>query len=321
MRRLTKPRLASAALLLALAACRGGGNASQEPQPFAGARADAPVVVPQRESGEPPRAADVSPSDASPAQLAPTESVSPEPAPVPPAPSATPAEGSTEPQKDPARAAPATPAPERAPGAHAPHNRDAKGEQDVARYIERLESAERERDLKVDVVLARMELPSDAVIGDLGCGPGIFALAFANACPEGIVYASDIEPAQLDRVRTKADERGLRNVIPVLASAHDPHFPLAQLDYVFIADTYHHLEDRVAYMRRLKDVLKPGGKIVLLEYKPGTLPVGPPADHKLPAGVMNQELEQAGYVLIDRFATHAWHDFEIWRRVHAWERR
>jgi SAM-dependent methyltransferase len=199
-------------------------------------------------------------------------------------------------------------------------NRDPHGEPDVAKYIDRLQSPERLEDLQVDRVLSILAPPSDATIGDLGCGPGIFVLAFANAAPRGIVYASDIEPAQLDRVREHVRVTGLRNVVPVLASSDDPHFPPNRLDIVFVADTYHHLENRVEYMRRLTSVLKPGGRLVVLDYKSGPLPVGPPPDHKLAAGVRESELTEAGYVRVDRHETHPYHDFEVWRVVQPWEK-
>lgn len=189
----------------------------------------------------------------------------------------------------------------------------------TSRSTSRCSRARSEKELRVDVVISKLQLPRTAVVGDLGCGPGIFTMAFAAACPEGVVYASDIEPAQIDRVREKVEQRGLRNVVPVLAGLQDPHFPLASLDVVFVADTYHHLEDRIAYFKRIKDVLKPDGRLVVLDYKPGKLPVGPAPKHKLPEGLMDKELERAGYVLIDRFNTHAFHDFEVWRPRRTWE--
>ncbi len=200
-------------------------------------------------------------------------------------------------------------------------NRDPHGEPDVAKYIAKLESAERVADLQVDKVLEKLALPADAVIGDLGCGPGIFAFAFAKACPRGIVYASDIEPGQLDRVREGIAQVGVRNVVPVLASYDDPHFPPRRLDVVFIGDTYHHLQDRVAYMQRLKSALTANGRLVVFEYKPGTLPVGPPAEHKLPAGVLARELDAAGYAEVQRFDTHAYHDFIVYRALSPNEAR
>ena len=221
----------------------------------------------------------------------------PKPAPVPaPAPAAAPA-----------------PAPAPAPVEAPLPNRDAHGNPDVERYIEVLRSGERIADLQIDRVVALLALPEDAVIGDLGCGPGLFAVAFAKACPDGIVYACDIEPRQIDEVREKIHEEKLSNIVPVLASADDPHFPPGRLDVVFIGDTYHHLDDRVPYMVRLKAVLKPGGRVVLLEYKPGDLPVGPPADHKLQAGVLERELAEAGYEKTESHDTHPYHDFQVWR--------
>jgi SAM-dependent methyltransferase len=210
----------------------------------------------------------------------------------------------------------ATPAPVMHPAPVAPiapPNRDKHGNPDIINYIRVLQSESRVSDLQVDLVVSKLALPRDAIVGDLGCGPGLFSVAFARACPAGVVYACDIEPAQLDQIRERIHADHLENIVPVLASADDPHFPPARLDVVFIADTYHHLDDRVAYMQRLKAVLKPGGRVVLLEYKPGQLPVGPPPEHKLQPGVLDKELGEAGYVKAESFDTHPYHDFQIWK--------
>jgi SAM-dependent methyltransferase len=208
------------------------------------------------------------------------------------------------------------------PPADATHkNRDKHGEPDVAKYIDVLQRKERVADLQIDVVLEKLELPVDADIGDLGCGPGLFSVAFAKQCPEGVVYASDIEPAQLDAVRARIHAEKLANIVPVLASEDDPHFPPARLDVIFIGDTYHHLDDRIAYTKKLATMLKPDGRLVILDYKPGELPVGPPPAHKLAAHVMENELAAAGWTRIATFDTHPYHDFEIWRVVHPWEKK
>jgi len=194
-----------------------------------------------------------------------------------------------------------------------PANRDKHGNPDIVNYIQVLQSESRVADLQIDLVVSKLALPRDAVVGDLGSGPGLFSVAFARACPDGVVFACDIEPAQLDRIREEIHADHLENIVPVLASADDPHFPPARLDVVFIADTYHHLDDRVAYMKRLKSVLKPGGRVVLLEYKPGKLPVGPPPEHKLQPGVLEKELGEAGYMKVESFDTHPYHDFQVWK--------
>lgn len=199
-------------------------------------------------------------------------------------------------------------------------NRDPHGDPDVARYVAKLASPERLAELKVDEVVSALHIAADAVVGDLGCGPGLFAVAFARAAPEGFVLAGDVEPGQLDALRARLALGSVTNVVPVLSSPNDAHFPPGRLDLIFVGDTYHHLSDRVEYFRRLQRALAPGGRLAVLEYKPGKLPVGPPPEHKLPAGVREKELDEAGFALVERFLSHEYHDFEVWRVVNPWER-
>ncbi len=189
-------------------------------------------------------------------------------------------------ETSPAAAAQEAPRPVAAPVAPVEPNRDRHAGSDVGAYIAHLESASRVAELRIDTVLEKLSLPIDAWLGDLGCGPGAFTIAFAKACPDGVVFASDVEPRQLDVVLKKLRANAVANVVPVLASDDDPHFPQASLDVVFVCDTYHHLENRVDYMRRLSKTLKPGGRLVILEYKPGKLEVGPPPERKLKPGEM-----------------------------------
>lgn len=212
-----------------------------------------------------------------------------------------------------------SPAPHAPPaaGAHDRHegqrdHRDRHGPPQVEGYIASLESEERRRELRVELVLETLELPRDAWVGDLGSGPGVFSVAFARAVPEGLVFAADVEPRQLDRLREHATALGLTNLVPVLASYDSPFFPAGRLDLVWIADTLHHIEGRVEYLRRLVRALEPGGRVAILELKPGPLPIGPPPDHKLAEGELERTLEEAGYRLVRRMDTHPYHDFTLW---------
>jgi len=125
----------------------------------------------------------------------------------------------------------------------------------------------------------------------------------------------DVEPRQLDALRARLLAEKVENVVPVLASYSDPYLPHGRIDWIWIVDTYHHLEDRVAYLRTLRGDLKPDGRLAILEYKPGDLPMGPPADHKVPHEQRYAELREAGFELVKRFDRHQYHDFEIWRPV------
>jgi SAM-dependent methyltransferase len=191
-------------------------------------------------------------------------------------------------------------------------HRDHQGPANLDAYIEHLLRPERVGYLQPDLVISRLDLPKSAVVADLGAGPGIFALPLGRHLEQGLVYAVDIEPRQLDALCARIDTAGIENVIPVLATAANPHLPPGRLDLVIIVDTYHHLENRIVYFRELRKTLRDGGRLVILEYKPGDLPVGPPAGHKIAPQVRESELKAAGYELAESFDTHTYHDFEIW---------
>ena len=196
-------------------------------------------------------------------------------------------------------------------GQEAP-NRDPHGPPDVQSYIQSLMSDERIADLKPDRVIAALMLPEDAIVADLGCGPGVFTVPLAQVVRKGVVYAVDVEPQQLDALRQRLIEEDLHNVVPVLASFSTPHLPPARLNLVLLVDTYHHIEDRVEYFRRLRTVLRPGGRIAIIEYKPGDPVAGPPIGAELPEGLRQEELQAAGFSLLRGFDIHEHHDFEVW---------
>ena len=190
-------------------------------------------------------------------------------------------------------------------------NRDPHGDPDTQRYVARLSQAERVAELRVDEVVARLAVAEDAVVGDLGCGPGV-SPSRSRARRGGLRPRETWSPASSTRCAPRPGpgrpQRRARAGLPA-----DPHFLPGRLDLVFVGDTYHHLRDRIAYSRRLQGVLAPGGRLAILEYKPGNLLVGPAEDHKLPPGVREAELAEAGYALVERFDTHQYHDFEVWR--------
>lgn len=192
-------------------------------------------------------------------------------------------------------------------------NRDLHGPADVERYIHMLQRPERVKELQPDLVVKKLGLADTAHVADIGAGPGVIAIPLARHLSRGVVYAVDVEPRQLDALREHILKLGLDNIVPVLASYSDPHLPPGRMDLIFIADTYHHIDDRVAYFRGLREDLKPGGRLAILEYKPGDLPVGPPASHKVPVAQRHAELAEAGFTLLTTHSTHQYHDFEIWR--------
>ena len=168
-------------------------------------------------------------------------------------------------------------------------------------------------DLVAERIVEHTALDQDAVIADLNSGSGTFTWSLARLVPRGRVLAVAPEPELLDALRAGLAERGLENIEPLLDSGDAAPFLPGGADVIFAADAYRRIEDRVAFFRGLRPSLRPGGHLVLLEYKEGALPLGPPADDKVAKSIRHAELDQAGYELVTGLATHIWHDFEFWR--------
>lgn len=147
---------------------------------------------------------------------------------------------------------------------------------------------------KPQEVLAALALRPDEVIADLGAGAGYFARRFAQHA--GKVYAIDIDEELLKRVRAGAPA----NLETILAAPDDPRLPEASLDTVFICDTLHHIANRAAYYPKLKKALKPGGRIVNIDFYKKPLPVGPPPGMKLSEEEVIAEFKAAGLRLVKK---------------------
>ena len=172
---------------------------------------------------------------------------------------------------------------------------------DVERFRALFESSERDGWQKPFEVIRALGVRPGATVADIGAGTGYFARRIARVVGErGTGFAADLEPNMVVELRTSAERDSLGNLIPVLASADDPRLPDGTADLIFICNTWHHIADRVAYARRLKRDLAPGGRVVIVDFYKRALPVGPPPPHKLTAAEVQTEFEAAGYRLAKR---------------------
>lgn len=148
---------------------------------------------------------------------------------------------------------------------------------------------------KPDEVVQALALAPDALVADLGAGTGYFAMRLARAVPKGRVYAVDLEPDMVRYLAERAKREGLGNVEAVRATPGDPKLP-APVDRVLIVDTYHHIEAREAYFRRLRDALRPGGEVAIIDFTLES-PVGPPRASRIARAQVAEEMQRAGYTL------------------------
>ncbi len=156
---------------------------------------------------------------------------------------------------------------------------------------------------KPDQILEALALQLGQNIADIGAGGGYFSLRFADAVGiKGQVHAVDTNPKFLEFIRNSAEEEGLNNIETILSTEDDSTLPRRSLDLVFMRNVYHHLRNRVEYFRELRGVLKPEGRVAIIEYKRGGLfSFRRIFGHYVPQEIIVEEMNKAGYRLKDDF--------------------
>jgi ubiquinone/menaquinone biosynthesis C-methylase UbiE len=170
---------------------------------------------------------------------------------------------------------------------------------DVQHWIAVFDDPARDAWQKPAEVVKALEIRRGMCVADLGAGTGYFSRYLSTAVGErGTVFAVDTEPNLVVHLRERAEHEQTPNVVPILASADNPRLPGGMVDLVLIVDTVHHIDDRVEYLRRLQLALKPGGRVVVIDFKKeADVPVGPPAEHRLARAQVVEEFQRAGYQL------------------------
>jgi arsenite methyltransferase len=185
---------------------------------------------------------------------------------------------------------------------------------DVEHWVKVFESPDRDQWQKPDQVVRALNLKPGETVVDLGAGTGYFTRRFAAAvAPSGRSIGLDVEPAMVDYMKHDAERGRLTNYDARVVKPNDPGLSAASVDVVFLCDAYHHIEDRPAYFRRIIPALKPGGRVVIVDFHKRPLPVGPPPAHKIAGQQTIDEFRQAGYRLVRR------HDFLPYQYVFEFE--
>ncbi|MEM6797596.1 MAG: class I SAM-dependent methyltransferase, partial [Acidobacteriota bacterium] len=131
-------------------------------------------------------------------------------------------------------------------------------------WLEREDRVESERP---DEVVKRLGLKPTDVVADIGAGSGYFSLRMARVVSEGRVLAVDIQPEMLEALDERQKALGLSNIEGVLGSVESPNLPAASVDLVLMVDAYHEFSHPIEMMRGIVESLKPGGRVVLIEYR------------------------------------------------------
>jgi SAM-dependent methyltransferase len=130
-----------------------------------------------------------------------------------------------------------------------------------------LERPKREREERTDLLLKHLSLKATDYVVDLGAGTGYFSFPIAVHLTAGKVLAVDIEPEMLRLIEQRKSDEGIENIDTILASELSPNIPNASVDVVLLVDAYHEFSHPREVMAGVVKGLKPGGRVVLVEYR------------------------------------------------------
>ena len=148
------------------------------------------------------------------------------------------------------------------------------------------------------ITLKSIGLSAGMVFVDVGCGDGFFAIPAALLVGEkGAVYAVDIEASAIERLRDKATEKGLKNVIAKVEEAEETVFCEECADIVFYSRVLHDFRDPAKVLRNAKRMLKPAGKLVDLDWKKKSTVFGPPVRIRFSEEQAASLIKAAGFMI------------------------
>lgn len=176
------------------------------------------------------------------------------------------------------------------------HKREPWDFQKVQDYVERFDAPDRDEWQKPEVVFDALALKDGDRLADFGAGTGYFTVRAAKRVGTGTVYAVDSEPEMLKYLTNRATNAGLDNITACLIEPDSLTLP-EPVDAILIVNTYHHIDNRIEYLSKVQDWLKPGGRIAVLEGKAGS-PIEPPAQFLMTAQEVAREFAEAGFEMV-----------------------
>ncbi len=150
---------------------------------------------------------------------------------------------------------------------------------------------------KPDLVLDYLGDLEGKTVADIGAGTGFFTMRLVQDAAK--VIATDIDPrfiAYLDSVKVLEVPESLQDRLETrLVKPDDPMLKAGEADVVIIVNTFMYIKDRIDYLGKLKKAIKPGGKLLIIDFKKKRTPIGPPTEIRVPLYVVESEMYEAGY--------------------------
>jgi SAM-dependent methyltransferase len=166
-------------------------------------------------------------------------------------------------------------------------------------YTDLLERPNREDVQHSPEIMKSLAFKPGERVADVGAGTGYFTFQVAEAVgPGGRVLALDIAPEMLEYLDFRVKARKATNVVLRRVASDDPQIEPGSVDTILMIDAIHYVKDRVAYARKLRAALAPGGRVAIIDYRPKPMserPWGPPPEQQFPSDQLDREMADAGF--------------------------
>jgi SAM-dependent methyltransferase len=154
-----------------------------------------------------------------------------------------------------------------------------------------LERPQRETEERPDLLIEALKIKPGESVADIGAGSGYYARRIAERVgKQGIVYAEDIQPEMLVLLTNKTAALGFQNIRPILGTITDPMLPRAAVDMVLMVDVYHEFDHPYEMIEAIRGALKPGGRIVFVEFRKEDPAVPVKPVHKMTTAQVQKEM-------------------------------
>ena len=161
--------------------------------------------------------------------------------------------------------------------------------------IDWLERKEREMEENTSLLLKNLAVKPGMVIADIGAGSGYQSALLSKMVGTGKVYAVDVEPEMIAYLNARIKQEKLSHIVPVLSTEQNVSLPEKSIDMMLLVDVYHEFSYPYEMTVSMLAALKPGGKLVLVEFRSEDLTVPIKTIHKMSEAQAIKEFKAAGF--------------------------
>lgn len=180
--------------------------------------------------------------------------------------------------------------------------------------IDWLEREEREMEENTSQLLKNLAVKPGMVVADIGAGSGYHSALLSKMVGNGKVYAVDIEPEMIAYLNERIKQEKLSRIVPVLSTEKNVALPENSVDIILLVDVYHEFSFPYEMALSMRSALKPGGKLVLVEFRTEDSTVPIKTIHKMSEKQSVKELKAAGFIFEQNISTLPWQHFMVFTK-------